>query len=365
MTGWNSWVSGAEMTLSEVLEAFKSARLGLDVHDKFYWTALKIIELAIKEGNANFDVEMAKGEFKKLADRLDDSDAKLSGISAAPKGTFSTYTDLRNTYPGGAQGIYLVLADGHWYYWKISTSSWTSGGIYQGTQIPDDSITYEKLVEKSVRPETTNFLEYGSVVPPSNGVYTSFPLSTYRDANYDGYQVQENGNITTTSATLYLTTTHLVPLISGLTYKAIFRNLLYYDANGNHLAGTYINNTGIQEMEFTVPLSASQARFSVPLDRVDNIDNIQVKRLSPIDDDKPLKFTKEVIGLGGGGGEAYDQSLNTTDGVKFVSVETDSLELTGAIRTGTLANPPSGLLSGDMWADTTDNDAHPIVRVKL
>ena len=63
--------------------------------------------------------------------------------------------------------------------------------------------------------------------------------------------------------------------------------------------------------------------------------------------------------------EAYDQQLNTFDNVGFASVKTDALEVSGDIPTGTLASPPSGLLSGDVWADTTDSATHPIVRVML
>lgn len=148
-------------------------------------------------------------------------------------------------------------------------------------------------------------------------------------------------------------------------YKTIHRSTIFYDENENFIAGSFISNPGLQDLEFTMPPNAKYARFSVAMERPDNINNIKLKRMSAIDDDRPLKFTKEVIGLGRGGGEAYDQSLNTTDGVKFASVEIDVLELTGDIRTGTLANPPIGLLSGDMWADTTDSATHPIVRVKL
>lgn len=63
---------------------------------------------------------------------------------------------------------------------------------------------------------------------------------------------------------------------------------------------------------------------------------------------------------GGGGGEAYDQSLNTTDDVKFASIEVG-----GDIPKGTLSSPPAGLLKGDVWADTTDSAAHPVLRVKV
>lgn len=63
--------------------------------------------------------------------------------------------------------------------------------------------------------------------------------------------------------------------------------------------------------------------------------------------------------------ETYDQQLNTFDNVGFASVKTDALEVSGDIPTGTLASPPIGVLSGDMWADTTDSVTHPIVRIML
>lgn len=66
-------------------------------------------------------------------------------------------------------------------------------------------------------------------------------------------------------------------------------------------------------------------------------------------------------GMGGGGGDSsFNQSLNTTDSPTFEEVIT-----TGVLPTGTLSNPPSGLITGDTWADTTDSATHPILRVKL
>lgn len=81
MAGWNEWVTGANMTLSEVLDALKSASIGLDVKDKLYWSFFKVVQEAIKEGNSNFDVEMAKGVYNTLKDRLDASDADMRNIS--------------------------------------------------------------------------------------------------------------------------------------------------------------------------------------------------------------------------------------------------------------------------------------------
>ena len=61
--------------------------------------------------------------------------------------------------------------------------------------------------------------------------------------------------------------------------------------------------------------------------------------------------------------EVYDQSLNTTDSVRFASIKADSIEVGGELKTGTLETPPTGLVKGDMWLDITDSSEHPILRV--
>lgn len=51
--------------------------------------------------------------------------------NGSPKGTYPTLSALQSAFPTGATGIYVVTADGEWYYW--SGSAWTAGGIYQAT----------------------------------------------------------------------------------------------------------------------------------------------------------------------------------------------------------------------------------------
>lgn len=57
--------------------------------------------------------------------------------SGSPKGAYATLAALQAAYPTGAEGIYVVSADGHWYYW--SGSAWTDGGVYQSAVgvVPD------------------------------------------------------------------------------------------------------------------------------------------------------------------------------------------------------------------------------------
>ena len=66
-------------------------------------------------------------------------------VSGAPKGTFQTLSSLKAAYPSGTSGIFLVLADGHWYYWNNDASDWLDGGVYQSTGISKNSITMDKF----------------------------------------------------------------------------------------------------------------------------------------------------------------------------------------------------------------------------
>lgn len=87
---------------------------------------------------------------------------------------------------------------------------------------------------------------------------------------------------------------------------------------------------------------------------------------STVTDEPYFIIRQEKIGTvaTGGGGTTYDQSLNTTDNVKFASIKTDALDVSGTMPSGTLAQPPK-VNKGDMWLDTTDSATHPIVRVML
>ena len=78
---------------------------------------------------------------------ISETNAANSAVQAAlasgsPKGIYATLSSLQAAYPTGNTGIYLVAADGKWYYW---TTIWTAGGVYQSTGFADNSITHAKM----------------------------------------------------------------------------------------------------------------------------------------------------------------------------------------------------------------------------
>lgn len=69
--------------------------------------------------------------------RVSNVENELSSVaSGSPKGVYATLADLQAAYPTGTTGIYLVVANGHWYYW--SGSAWTDGGAY----LSSPNVTY-------------------------------------------------------------------------------------------------------------------------------------------------------------------------------------------------------------------------------
>lgn len=74
-------------------------------------------------------------------------DTMLStAVNGGPKGIFNTLRDLKNAFPNGTGGSFLVLdidpEVAHVFIWN--GTDWQDAGPYQGIEVPDGSITVEK-----------------------------------------------------------------------------------------------------------------------------------------------------------------------------------------------------------------------------
>ncbi|UTH10774.1 hypothetical protein [Macrococcoides canis] len=123
------------------------------------------------------------------------------------------------------------------------------------------------------------------------------------------------------------------------------------------------NTTGATNVEYSSNGITLKARIDYNVIPT----NDRILDHSAMTDEPYFIIRPEKVGtyVSGGDGIAYDQSLNTTDNVRFASVQTDSLEVTGQLPTGTLIAPPTGLHKGDMWLDTTDSTTYPTVRMMV
>ncbi|TXJ87486.1 hypothetical protein FSZ06_05705 [Enterococcus gallinarum] len=76
-------------------------------------------------------IQPVSGEIKAqpLNNNFSYLDSKTSNISKMiPSGTYATYADLKSSFPNGNSNIYVVSADGNWYYWD--GANWVSGGSF-------------------------------------------------------------------------------------------------------------------------------------------------------------------------------------------------------------------------------------------
>lgn len=81
-------------------------------------------------------------------DDLQDSDTSLSNqikslSSGSPKGSYATISELKSANPD--TGVYIIQENGHIYSWIKNGNDAIDLGVYQATDIADDSITYKKL----------------------------------------------------------------------------------------------------------------------------------------------------------------------------------------------------------------------------
>ena len=94
--------------------------------------------VALKDADISINAKISVKTDKNYVDTL-----AASIASGSPKGIYATVAALTTAFPTGNTNIYLVSADGKWYYWN--GTAWTAGGVYQATGIADGSITDIKL----------------------------------------------------------------------------------------------------------------------------------------------------------------------------------------------------------------------------
>jgi|GEM_PF-6165152 len=106
-------------------------------------------------------------------------------------GTYATLSALQSAFPTGDTKLYVVAADGHWYYW--SGSMWMDGGAFQATAIDDSSVAPVALnVKFDYYPVTLKMLrrnidENGNFVSSTSRYCSDIMLfnENYRAVNTD------------------------------------------------------------------------------------------------------------------------------------------------------------------------------------
>jgi glycerophosphoryl diester phosphodiesterase len=148
----------AEPGLAGVVDAL-DASLTAHKAENVTQFATKVDKVAGKGLSTNDYNNTEKAEVAKVVNKADKTEVNIlatakadktyvdtltaSLASGSPKGTYATVAALTTAIPAGNTSIYVVAADGKWYYWN--GAAWAPGGNYQGIGILEGSVSRKEL----------------------------------------------------------------------------------------------------------------------------------------------------------------------------------------------------------------------------
>ncbi len=183
------------------------------------------IPLSVQAGYVDINSTMT------LEDYIEDNDDTIDDLQTQVNNNTTSIAGLANGSPLVADSVsgmtntsrvYVNTSDGYWYYYN--GSAWTQGGVYQATELAEESVGYQHLDEKLTKDlvlnfETTDILgkpgyyynSYGEEIHGSNNAgYATFsatvesnemykirvPLNTtYVPAGCPAYMLKQNDTV--------------------------------------------------------------------------------------------------------------------------------------------------------------------------
>lgn len=192
--------------------------------------------------------------FANLKARLDGTDSSLaqkasetyvdmkvqSVANGSPKGVYATLSALQSAFPTGNTNVYVVSADGKWYYWN--SSAWASGGIYQ------------------------------SIIGEATKINIADPINRFTSTDVEGALqeiVSKIDDVTAYTDSVTTETESLVSSASNHTPTAAFANALqpFYLTNQDNYRGKFITKIGFK-------VTALPSQMSIVFKNVQNYTNV-------------------------------------------------------------------------------------------
>lgn len=172
---------------------------------------------------------------------------------------YDTLANLKVAYPEGVSPVpggylkpHVVTADGNWYFYSTIALAWTSGGVYQSTQIGDESVTNQKLKDKSITVNKTDFISYTHY--PDRMNWENISLGTV--LNLDGTTASSTGYWTSDFEKVKPSTSYCLSKDGNPVSFGILR---YYNSSKQLITGVYAQNTNV----FTTPSNCYFVKFDV------------------------------------------------------------------------------------------------------
>ena len=224
---------------------------------------LKYIKLENEDGSYSSSIPLAvDGDYVNVnGNTLTDTVKTLATkseveaiASGGPAGVYSTVTALTTADPDHSK-IYVVTENGHWYYYN---NEWQDGGVYQATEIADNSITNEKIINIEAKKVNEifekNFINLLNKDECILGIYVNASNTFYNGyTTYAGYK-------------LYGYTSNYIPCRANdnfiKNWFGVGVEITFFDENKNYISGmtnsnlnfTIPNNNNIKYFRHTIPV---------------------------------------------------------------------------------------------------------------
>ena len=122
--------------------------------------------------------------------RIDQIDDKVDAVAnGSPAGVYATAEALATADPDHDR-VYLVTADGKWYYYDTTNSQWTIGGTYQSTGLADNIVRFnnlDKYLQENMRAvyQTTDIDDFSAGYYKTDGTTTTWSNTTKEARHYE------------------------------------------------------------------------------------------------------------------------------------------------------------------------------------
>ncbi len=150
--------------------------------------------------------------------------------------SYKTLDDLKKAYPTGADGLFMITSENHWYYWD--KTAWIDGGSYAGAKFDFSSV--------------------------SGGYYNLLEGTSAETKDFHGTQWQAN-TTATNSDKLVLTPgqTYTYALNASGQNGIVYLEVLQYDADGKRLKQDTVDASNGKRTVLTFTVLANTARTQV------------------------------------------------------------------------------------------------------
>ena len=122
---------------------------------------------AIRTAPYGFDTREAMAQMLMFLYSTVQSIGDSFSIDMSPTDTFENVAKLKEKYPNGQQGVFVVQDTGHWYFWSELDEIWKDGGVYQSVGISND---LQQIVDHGYKSNMTtiNAKNYTVALPDLN-----------------------------------------------------------------------------------------------------------------------------------------------------------------------------------------------------